>query len=99
MTASAEHHPDNPLIVQSDHTVLLEVDNPHHAAARDALARFAELIKSPEHIHTYRITPLSIWNACAVGETGDRIVETLRGLSKYPLPGHVAASVRDFTTH
>ena len=59
--------PENPLIVQSDHTVLVEVDGPRFPAARDELSRFAELIKSPEHIHTYRITPLSIWNACAAG--------------------------------
>ncbi|MCP5522484.1 MAG: DEAD/DEAH box helicase [Verrucomicrobiales bacterium] len=95
MTQSLEPHPDNPLIVQGDHTVLLEVDNPRYTLARDALARFAELVKSPEHVHTYRITPLSIWNACAAGQTADRIVEALRGLSKYPLPGHVATSVRD----
>ena len=55
--------PENPLIVQGDHTVLVEVDSPRYAAARDALARFAELVKSPEHIHTYRITSLSTWIA------------------------------------
>ena len=94
--SAADYLPHNPLIVQGDHTVLLEVDNPLYAEARDALARFAELVKSPEHIHTYRVTPLSIWNACAVGETAESIVSTLRRLSKYPLPGHVAVSVRDF---
>ena len=57
--------PTNPLIVQSDRSILVEVDNPKYAAARDALAPFAELEKSPEHIHTYRITPLSLWNAAA----------------------------------
>ena len=92
----SEFHPENPLIVQGDHTILVEVDNPLYAEARDALARFAELVKSPEHIHTYRVTPLSIWNACAVGDTAETIVGTLRRLSKYPLPGHVGASVRDF---
>ena len=61
------YQPENPLIVQGDHTVLMEVDSPRYVAARDAVARFAELIKSPEHIHTYRVTPLSIWNACAAG--------------------------------
>ena len=86
----------NPLIVQGDHTVLVEVDNPRYPEARDALARFAELVKSPEHIHTYRVTPLSIWNACAVGETAETIAGTLRRLSKYPLPRHIEASVRDF---
>ena len=58
---------DNPLIVQSDLTVLVDVSAPRYPDARDALARFAELVKSPEHIHTYRVSPLSIWNACAAG--------------------------------
>jgi len=61
------YRPENPLIVQGDYTVLVEVDSPRYAEARDQLARFAELVKSPEHVHTYRITPLSVWNACAVG--------------------------------
>jgi DNA excision repair protein ERCC-3 len=89
-------NPLNPLIVQGDHTVLLEVDNPLYEEARDALARFAELVKSPEHIHTYRLTPLSIWNACAVGENADGIMAALGRLTKYPLPAHIAASVTDF---
>ena len=61
------HTTTNPLVVQSDRTLLLEVDHPHYAEARDALAQFAELEKSPEHIHTYRLTPLSLWNAAAGG--------------------------------
>ena len=65
------YQPENPLIVQGDHTVLVEVDSPRYVEARDHLARFAELIKSPEHIHTYRITPLSIWNAAAAGVDPD----------------------------
>ena len=84
---------EKPLIIQSDRTVLLDVHSPAAEAARSHLVLFAELEKSPEHIHTYRLTPLSIWNACAVGETAESIVEALRRLSKYPLPGHVAASV------
>ena len=56
---------DFPLIVQSDKSILLEVQNDRYEEARDWLARFAELEKSPEHIHTYRITPLSLWNAAA----------------------------------
>ena len=90
----ADFHSDNPLIVQGDHTVLVEVDNPLYAEARVALARFAELVKSPEHIHTYRVTPLSIWNACAVGETADSIVGALRRLSNYPLSGLVGTNSR-----
>ena len=67
------YNPSNPLIVQSDHTVLIEVDNPLYSEARNRLARFAELVKSPEHIHTYKITPLSIWNACAAGMKADEL--------------------------
>ena len=60
----------------------MEVDNPLYLQARDALARFAELVKSPEHIHTYRVTPLSIWNVCAVGETAETIVSAHRRTSQ-----------------
>ena len=86
----------NPLIVQGDHTVLLEVDNPLYEEARDALARFAELEKSPEHIHTYRITPLSLWNAAAAGLTAEQIVAALERFSKYDLPGNVRVDIRDY---
>ena len=86
---------DNPLIVQSDHSVLVEVDSPRYAEARDVLARFAELVKSPEHVHTYRITPLSIWNACASGVKPDWIVTYLREYAKYPVPDHIAVDIRD----
>ncbi len=88
--------PDNPLIVQGDLTVLAEVDAPRYAEARDALARFAELVKSPEHVHTYRITPLSIWNACAAGVPVDAIGGALEEYAKYPVPPHLAARVREF---
>ena len=86
----------NPLIVQGDLTVLVDVDTPRYPAARDALARFAELIKSPEHIHTYKISPLSIWNACAAGTTDGEIVGALAEYARFPLPSHVAAQIRDF---
>ena len=62
-----QYDPTNPFIVQGDRTILVEVDNPRYAEARDALAPFAELEKSPEHIHTYRLTNLSLWNAAAAG--------------------------------
>ncbi len=87
---------DNPLIVQSDLTVLVDVAAPRYPAARDALARFAELVKSPEHIHTYRISPLSIWNACAAGVPIDVIVGALQDFSRFAVPPHVATQVRDF---
>ena len=89
-------NPFNPMVVQSDHTVLLEVDNPSYAEARDALARFAELEKSPEHIHTYRLSPLSLWNAAASGLGAEAIVETLARYSKYDVPGNIQADVRDY---
>lgn len=89
------YEPSNPLIVQSDKTVLLEVNNPRYEQARDALARFAELDKSPEHIHTYRITPLSLWNAAAAGLDAASIVDALERFGKYELPGNVRADVFD----
>ena len=61
------YRPDRPLIVQADRSLLLEVDNPLFAECRDRLAAFAELRKSPEHIHTYAISPLSLWNAASAG--------------------------------
>lgn len=87
---------EKPLIIQSDLTVLVDVSSPRYADARDALARFAELVKSPEHIHTYRISPLSVWNACAAGVAVGDIVETLVDYARYPMPVHVATQVRDF---
>ncbi|MGB9498528.1 MAG: DNA repair helicase XPB [Dissulfuribacterales bacterium] len=90
--------PTNPLIVQGDHTVLVEVDGPKYKPARDELVRFAELIKSPEHIHTYRITPLSVWNACAAGVLAREITEALVCYSKYPVPEHVLTGINDFAS-
>jgi DNA excision repair protein ERCC-3 len=90
-----QYHPANPLIVQGDRTILLEVDNPLHAEARDAIAPFAELEKSPEHIHTYRLTPLSLWNAAAAGMTSGEMVESLEAYSKFPLPPGLPADLRD----
>src|SRR4051795_10592196 len=83
--------PTNPFIVQSDRSVLVEVDNPKYAEARDELAPFAELEKSPEHIHTYRISNLSLWNAAAAGVTADQMVDVLRRYTKFPLPNNLPA--------
>src|SRR6476619_5433722 len=82
--AGPSYDPLNPLIVQGDRSVLVEVDNPRYAEARDALAPFAELEKSPEHIHTYRLTPLSLWNAAAAGLTAEAMLDVLRRYSKFP---------------
>ncbi len=86
----------NPAIVQSDRTILLEVDHPLHAEARDALAQFAELVKSPEHMHTYRLTPLSLWNAAAAGLDAPAVLELLHRYSRYDLPPNIVADVRDY---
>src|SRR5450759_4685019 len=88
----------NPLIVQGDHTILVEVDNPLYPVVRDQLVRFAELVKSPEHIHTYRITPLSIWNACAAGVKAAEITDVLDAYAKYAVPAHVNVEIRDFAS-
>jgi DNA excision repair protein ERCC-3 len=88
----------NPLIVQGDRSVLVEVDNPYYAEARDALAPFAELEKSPEHIHTYRLTPLSLWNAAASGITARVMLDVLARYSKFPLPSNLAADIGELVS-
>ncbi|WP_422865792.1 DNA repair helicase XPB [Corynebacterium phoceense] len=77
---------NGPLIVQSDKTVLLEVDHELADAARSALAPFAELERAPEHIHTYRITPLALWNARAAGFDAEQVVDVLETYSRFPVP-------------
>ncbi|HEV8061520.1 MAG TPA: DNA repair helicase XPB [Gemmataceae bacterium] len=89
------YDPTNPFIIQGDRTVLVEVDNAKYAEARDALAPFAELEKSPEHVHTYRLTPLSLWNAAAAGLTADAMVEVLRTYSKFPLPTNLSTDIAE----
>src|SRR5262249_1097045 len=89
------YDPTNLLIVQGDRTVLVEVDNPRYAEARDALAPFAELEKSPEHIHTYRLTPLSLWNAAAAGHTAEAMIDVLARYSKFPLPANLAPDLKE----
>ncbi len=90
------YEPSNPLIVQSDRTVLLETDNDQFEEARDELSKFAELVKSPEHIHTYRITPLSLWNAAALQYRPEEVKEQLETYSKYDVPGGLLADIDDF---
>jgi DNA excision repair protein ERCC-3 len=89
-------NPTNPMIVQSDKSILLEVDHPQHAEARDALAQFAELEKSPEHIHTYRLSPLSLWNAAAGGMTAEQVMNLLTEYSKYAIPMNIAVDIREY---
>ncbi|QJU52539.1 DEAD/DEAH box helicase [Herbiconiux sp. KACC 21604] len=85
--------PDGPLIVQSDRTVLLEVAHPAADSARHALAVFAELERAPEHVHTYRITRLGLWNARAAGHTAAEINATLTEYSKFAVPASVSAEI------
>ena len=89
-------NPSNPIIVQSDRSILLEVDHPQHAEARDALTQFAELEKSPEHIHTYRLSPLSLWNAAAGGLNAQDILDQLNSYSKYAIPPNVITDIKDY---
>ena len=80
---------DNPLIVQSDRTLLLDVHAPRAAECRNALIPFAELERSPEHLHTYRLTALSLWNASGAGFTAEQAIETLRDFARYDVPQSV----------
>lgn len=88
-------NPANPVIVQGDGKVLLETRHAEFDRARDFLSRFAELESSPDLLHTYQITPLSLWNAASAGMQRDEIVETLRGLSKFDIPADVLTQVDD----
>lgn len=84
---------NKPLILQSDFSLLLDVHNPLFDEARARLSAFAELEKSPEHIHTYRMSPLSLWNAASAGLTSESILETLSLYSRFPVPPSVRAYI------
>jgi len=86
---------DGPLIVQSDRTVLLEVAHPQAETARHELAVFAELERAPEHIHTYRITRLGLWNARAAGHDAESMLGTLDRWSRFPVPASVSTDIRE----
>ncbi|WP_435771916.1 DNA repair helicase XPB [Nocardioides sp. SYSU DS0651] len=86
---------DGPLIVQSDKSLLLEVDHPQAVECRKAIAPFAELERSPEHIHTYRLTPLGLWNARAAGHDAEQVVDTLLSYSRYPVPHALLVDVAE----
>ncbi len=85
-----------PLIIQSDHTILLETAHPEYARARDELARFAELVKCPDYIHTYRLTKISIWNAAFLGVPLEEITRFMEQSSRYPVPPVVLRDVREW---
>jgi DNA excision repair protein ERCC-3 len=86
---------DGPLIVQSDKTLLLEVDHPLADEVRNAIAPFAELERAPEHVHTYRVTPLALWNARAAGHDAEQVVDALVRFSRYPVPQPLLVDVVD----
>ena len=77
---------DGPLIVQSDKTLLLDIDHILSDEYRRSIASFAELEKSPEHIHTYRLTPLGLWNARASGHDAEEVIDILIKYSRYAVP-------------
>jgi DNA excision repair protein ERCC-3 len=86
---------DGPLIVQSDKTLLLEVDHPQSQEARASIAPFAELERSPEHVHTYRLTPLGLWNARAAGHDAEQVIDALVRYSRYAVPHALLVDVTD----
>jgi len=86
---------DGPLIVQSDKTLLLEVDHDQAEACRRAIAPFAELERAPEHVHTYRLTPLGLWNARAAGHDAEQVVSALLEYSRYPVPHALLVDVAE----
>ena len=86
---------DGPLIVQSDKTLLLEVDHPDAPRCRQAIAPFAELERAPEHVHTYRLTPLGLWNARAAGHDAEQVVDVLLEHSRYPVPHALLVDVAE----
>ncbi|GEB34410.1 MULTISPECIES: DNA repair helicase XPB [Brevibacillus] len=89
------YRPDLPMIVQSDRTVLLETQHPLFAEARQAISGFCELLKSPEYIHTYRITPLSLWNAAASGLSPNEVTGVLGAYSKYGVPPTLVKEIEE----
>ena len=86
---------DKPLIIQSDGSLLLEVISGAYEEARDAILPFTELIKSPEYVHTYRITPLSLWNAASIGIQHDRVIDDLKKYARYDIPATVLHRVKE----
>ncbi len=86
---------DGPLIVQSDKTLLLEVNHPEARECRRVIAAFAELERSPEHVHTYRLTPLGLWNARAAGHDAEQVVDALLRFSRYPVPNSLLVDIAE----
>lgn len=86
---------DGPLIVQSDKTLLLDIDHPLSVECRRAIAPFAELERAPEHMHTYRLTNLGLWNARATGHDAEMVIDTLIKYSRYAVPHSLLIDVAE----
>lgn len=86
---------ENPLIIQSDRTLLLDVHAPRAEECRNALIPFAELVKSPEHLHTYQLTALSLWNAASANFTSEQAVQVLKEYARYEVPQNVIAWIKE----
>ena len=86
---------DNPLIIQSDRTILLDVHAPRATECQQALIPFAELERSPEHLHTYRLTPLSLWNATSAGFTPEDAVAVLKEYARYDVPQSIEVWIQE----
>lgn len=89
-------NPNGAIIVQSNLEIMVEVDNPNYESSRDAIAPFTELVKSPEHLHTYKISHLSLWNAASTGLRAPDVLERLESQSRYPIPQTVITEVEDY---
>ena len=88
--------PDGPLIIQGDMTILVEIAHPQYEEARDKISPFTEIVKSPEHIHTYAISHLSLWNAASAGHSSEEVMESLEQYSRYDIPPNVVSEIRSF---
>ena len=89
---------DKPLIIQSDRTLMLDVHSPDADACRNQIIAFSELVKAPEHVHTYHISPISLWNAASAGIGADEIIDRLDRWTKFPIPANVSGFIRDISS-
>ena len=89
---------DKPLIIQSDRTLMLDVHSPSFDDCRNQIIAFSELIKAPEHVHTYNISPISLWNAASAGISADEILQRLNRWTRFPIPTNVAKFIEDITS-
>ena len=89
---------DKPLIIQSDRTLMLDVHSANADECRNQIIAFSELVKAPEHVHTYHISPISLWNAASAGIGTDEILERLDRWTKFPIPANVSNFIKDISS-